>query len=139
LQHAFSVSLHCKHAFQHQWLRLPELNAVCATLQNSRKKYNSDSQKPAPWTWFKSNPNNPYKVQRCFEVAGLLTKLARHQWLAPIAADTSITAVCCLQSLHCGHWQLLRVRTKRKGKKLLPTSGACMSSSKMFSNNSVLT
>lgn len=35
---------------------------LCATLQNSRKKYNSDSEKPAPWTWFKSNPNNPYKV-----------------------------------------------------------------------------
>lgn len=32
-----------------------------ALIENSRKKYNSDSVKPAPWTWFKSNPNNPYK------------------------------------------------------------------------------
>lgn len=31
-------------------------------VQNSRKEYNSDSEKPAPWKWFKGNPNNPYKV-----------------------------------------------------------------------------
>ncbi len=74
---------------------------LCATLQNSRKKYNSDSEKPAPWTWFKSNPNNPYKVQRLFGIAVLLTASARHQWLASIAADISITARCSLQPLYC--------------------------------------
>lgn len=31
-------------------------------LQNSRKEYNHDSKKPAPWKWFKGDPNNPYKV-----------------------------------------------------------------------------
>ena len=32
------------------------------TVQNSRKEYNGDSEKPAPWKWFKGNPENPYKV-----------------------------------------------------------------------------
>ena len=31
-------------------------------LQNSRNEYNSDSDKPVPWKWFKGDPNNPYKV-----------------------------------------------------------------------------
>lgn len=36
-------------------------DASDALIENSRKKYNSDSEKPAPWLWFKSNPSNPYK------------------------------------------------------------------------------
>lgn len=31
-------------------------------LQNSRRKYYSDSKEPAPWKWFKDSANNPYKV-----------------------------------------------------------------------------
>ena len=33
------------------------------TLQNSRKFYNSESTEPGDWTWFKSNPDSPYKVR----------------------------------------------------------------------------
>lgn len=43
-----------------------EPNKAQCLLQNSRKEYNSDSEKPAPWKWFKGNPDNPYKVFSSF-------------------------------------------------------------------------
>lgn len=34
----------------------------CGLLQNSRKKYNADSEAPPPWKWFPGDTNSPYKV-----------------------------------------------------------------------------
>ncbi|KAL3139153.1 hypothetical protein ABBQ32_005937 [Trebouxia sp. C0010 RCD-2024] len=36
-------------------------DASNALIENSRKVYNSNSEKPASWTWFPRNPDNPYK------------------------------------------------------------------------------
>ena len=59
-------------------------------LQNSRKEYNRDSEKPAPWKWFKGDPNNPYKVPILY--AGLPVR-----YCLPY-----LTAECCLTVLRKG-------------------------------------
>lgn len=51
---------------------------LTVSLQNSRKLYNSESTKPGNWTWFKGDPDSPYKV--CIVACGHPLNLCGKEW-----------------------------------------------------------
>ncbi len=68
-------------------------------LQNSRKIYNKGSKKPADWTWFKRDPDSPYKVKPSYVYP--LSPYFTTAHPSSTACDKSSTAeICSLSAQH---------------------------------------
>ena len=81
------------------------ITQLVVLLQNSRKKYNADSEAPPPWKWFSGDKDSPYKVMSIHRCNRRMFAQQIQQCDVHLAQGLVVSVTVCCDPLTASHYQ----------------------------------